>query len=106
MALDALTGNIEERGLEQEMRSSYLDYAMSVIVGRALPDVRDGLKPVQRRILYSMNELGLGPTAKPRKSATVVGDVLGKLHPHVSKSADRGRRDAPVCRGRRDESLG
>ena len=55
-------GNIEPRGLEEEMRSAYLDYAMSVIVGRALPDVRDGLKPVHRRVLFAMNELGLGPT--------------------------------------------
>jgi topoisomerase-4 subunit A len=65
---------------------AYLDYAISVVKGRALPDVCDGQKPVQRRILYSMNELGLGPTAKPRKSATVVGDVLGKLHPHGDQS--------------------
>ena len=65
-----------------EMKESYLDYSMSVIVGRALPDVRDGLKPVQRRILYSMHELGLTAAAKYRKSATVVGDVLGKYHPH------------------------
>lgn len=66
----------------KEMRDSYLDYSMSVIVGRALPDVRDGLKPVQRRILFSMHELGLTYSAKFRKSATVVGDVLGKYHPH------------------------
>lgn len=65
---------------------AYLDYAISVVKGRALPDVCDGQKPVQRRILYSMNELGLGPTAKPRKSATVVGDVLGRLHPHGDQS--------------------
>ncbi|MFC0131268.1 DNA topoisomerase IV subunit A [Massilia eurypsychrophila] len=65
---------------------AYLDYAVSVVKGRALPDVCDGQKPVQRRILYAMNELGLGPTAKPRKSAAVVGDVLGKLHPHGDQS--------------------
>jgi topoisomerase-4 subunit A len=65
---------------------AYLDYAVSVVKGRALPDVADGQKPVQRRILYSMNELGLSSTAKPRKSATVVGDVLGKLHPHGDQS--------------------
>ena len=65
---------------------AYLDYAVSVVKGRALPDVSDGQKPVQRRILYSMNELGLSATAKPRKSATVVGDVLGKLHPHCDQS--------------------
>ena len=65
---------------------AYLDYAISVVKGRALPDVCDGQKPVQRRILYAMNDLGLGPTAKPRKSAAVVGDVLGKLHPHGDQS--------------------
>ena len=65
---------------------AYLDYAVSVVKGRALPDVSDGQKPVQRRILYAMSELGLGPTAKPRKSAAVVGDVLGKLHPHGDQS--------------------
>ncbi|SEN66848.1 topoisomerase-4 subunit A [Duganella sp. CF517] len=65
---------------------AYLDYAISVVKGRALPDVCDGQKPVQRRILYAMNEMGLNPTAKPRKSATVVGDVLGKLHPHGDQS--------------------
>jgi topoisomerase-4 subunit A len=65
---------------------AYLDYAISVVKGRALPDVCDGQKPVQRRILYAMNEMGLNATAKPRKSATVVGDVLGKLHPHGDQS--------------------
>src|SRR6201987_3123028 len=78
----ALHGNIEERELEKEMRSSYLDYAMSVIVGRALPDVRDGLKPVHRRVLYAMNELGLGPTRSYSKCALIVGEVMGKYHPH------------------------
>ncbi|HMN19291.1 MAG TPA: DNA gyrase subunit A [Candidatus Moranbacteria bacterium] len=73
---------IEVRALTQEVQQSYLDYAMSVIVSRALPDVRDGLKPVHRRILYSMWESGLRPSAKFRKSATVVGEVLGKYHPH------------------------
>ena len=68
--------------VQDEMRTSYLDYAMSVIFGRAIPDVRDGLKPVHRRILYSAYELGLLPTAGYRKSATIVGDVLGKYHPH------------------------
>ncbi|MBU6310318.1 DNA gyrase subunit A [Patescibacteria group bacterium] len=68
--------------ITDEMRRSYLDYAMSVITSRALPDVRDGLKPVHRRILYAMHEMGLTSTAKFRKSATVVGDVLGKYHPH------------------------
>jgi DNA gyrase subunit A len=70
------------REITEEMQKSYIDYAMSVIVDRALPDVRDGLKPVHRRILYTMNETGLGSTAKYRKSASVVGDVLGKYHPH------------------------
>src|SRR5438876_6935112 len=79
-------GRIETRELEQEMRSSFLDYAMSVIVSRALPDVRDGLKPVHRRVLYSMNELGLVPGRPYKKSATVVGDVLGKYHPHGDSS--------------------
>src|SRR3954452_21279789 len=68
--------------LEEEMRRSYLDYAMSVIVGRALPDVRDGLKPVHRRILYSMDESGQGPTRPYSKSARIVGEVMGKYHPH------------------------
>src|SRR4051794_34025502 len=75
-------GNVEPRGLEEEMRSSYLDYAMSVIVGRALPDVRDGLKPVHRRSLFSMNENGLQPNRPYVKSARIVGDVMGKYHPH------------------------
>ncbi|HZA57688.1 MAG TPA: DNA gyrase subunit A [Solirubrobacterales bacterium] len=81
-ALDALTGNIESRELEKEMRSSYLDYAMSVIVGRALPDVRDGLKPVHRRVLYAMHDLGLQPNRAYRKCAFIVGEVMGKYHPH------------------------
>ena len=68
--------------IEEEMKRSYLDYAMSVIIGRALPDARDGLKPVHRRILYSMHEIGLTPGRPFKKSATVVGDVLGKYHPH------------------------
>jgi DNA gyrase subunit A len=75
-------GNIEPRGLEEEMRSAYLDYAMSVIVGRALPDVRDGLKPVHRRVLFAMSEAGLQPGRSRSKSSRIVGDVLGKYHPH------------------------
>src|SRR3712207_3717365 len=75
-------GNIEPRALEDEMRSAYLDYAMSVIVGRALPDVRDGLKPVHRRVLYGMNELGLTPTRPYSKCAKIVGEVMGNYHPH------------------------
>ena len=68
--------------IAEEMKKSYIDYSMSVIVGRALPDVRDGLKPVHRRILYSMSELNLTPDKPYRKSARIVGDVLGKYHPH------------------------
>ncbi len=75
-------GNVEPRALEEEMRTAYLDYAMSVIVGRALPDVRDGLKPVHRRVLYAMNELGLGPTRSYAKCAKIVGEVMGNYHPH------------------------
>ncbi len=75
-------GKIEPRSIAEEVKQSYLDYAMSVIVARALPDVRDGLKPVHRRILYSMWSTGLRSTSKFRKSATVVGEVLGKYHPH------------------------
>jgi DNA gyrase subunit A len=75
-------GRVESRELEQEMRSSYLDYAMSVIVGRALPDVRDGLKPVHRRVLYGMHEAGMQPNRPYKKSARVVGDVMGSYHPH------------------------
>ena len=72
--------------IEKEMKKSYIDYAMSVIVSRALPDVRDGLKPVHRRILYSMNELNLTPDKPFRKSAYITGDVLGKYHPHGDAS--------------------
>src|SRR6202789_1976620 len=75
-------GNIEPRALEEEMRTAYLDYAMSVIVGRALPDVRAGMKPVHRRVLYAMNELGLSPTRSYSKCALIVGEVMGKYHPH------------------------
>src|SRR5579863_5601457 len=83
MAVEILGGgNIEPRPLEDEMRTAFLDYAMSVIVARALPDVRDGLKPVHRRVLYGMNELGMGPNRPYKKSARVVGEVLGKYHPH------------------------
>ena len=74
--------SVRQIKIEEEMRSSYLDYAMSVIVSRALPDIRDGLKPVQRRILYAMHDMGLNPNSQYRKSARVVGEVLGKYHPH------------------------
>ena len=75
-------GEVRPIRIDDEMRASYLDYAMSVIVSRALPDVRDGLKPVQRRILYAMQELGMRPTSSYKKSARLVGEVLGKFHPH------------------------
>jgi DNA gyrase subunit A len=73
---------IKEINIGQEMRNSFMDYAMSVIVSRALPDVRDGLKPVHRRILYAMNELGMTPDKPYKKSARIVGEVIGKYHPH------------------------
>ena len=79
-------GKIIERDIEEEMKTAYIDYAMSVIVARALPDVRDGLKPVHRRILYTMHEDGLTPDKPYRKSATTVGDVLGRYHPHGDAS--------------------
>src|SRR6202048_1710804 len=75
-------GGITTVDIEDEMKRSYLDYAMSVIVGRALPDVRDGLKPVHRRILWGMHELGLQPNRPPRKCAKITGDVMGKYPPH------------------------
>src|SRR5688500_16774468 len=75
-------GRIEPRELEEEMRTSFLDYAMSVIVSRALPDARDGLKPVHRRVLYAMHDLGLQPTRPRIKCARVVGDTMGRFHPH------------------------
>ncbi|MGQ9468113.1 MAG: DNA gyrase subunit A, partial [Anaerolineae bacterium] len=75
-------GIVRQVEIEDELQRAYLDYAMSVIVARALPDVRDGLKPVQRRILYAMHELGLAPHAPYKKSARIVGEVLGKYHPH------------------------
>ena len=74
------------RPIEEEMKQSFINYSMSVIVSRALPDARDGLKPVHRRILHAMNELGLIPGRPYKKSATVVGDVLGKYHPHGDAS--------------------
>lgn len=80
------TGNIIPVSIEDEVKQSYLNYAMSVIVSRALPDVRDGLKPVHRRILYAMNELGLTSNKETRKCARIVGDVLGKYHPHGDQS--------------------
>jgi DNA gyrase subunit A len=79
---EILSSSIVPRNIEDEMKNSYIDYAMSVIVGRALPDVRDGLKPVHRRILYAMKEMGLKHNTAYKKSARIVGDVLGKYHPH------------------------
>ncbi|MBI2859906.1 MAG: DNA gyrase subunit A [Chloroflexi bacterium] len=81
-----VTGTIKPINIEEEMRNSYLDYAMSVIVSRALPDVRDGLKPVHRRILYAMHDMGLRHNTPHRKSARIVGEVLGKYHPHGDAS--------------------
>src|SRR5438034_10080359 len=84
MANENPTGTPYEQpiGIQDEMRTSYLDYAMSVIIGRAIPDVRDGLKPVHRRILFSANEQNLGPGGAHKKSAKIVGDVIANYHPH------------------------
>ncbi|KRL91740.1 DNA gyrase subunit A [Limosilactobacillus ingluviei] len=90
MAQEELPSRITEVNLTSQMRNSFLDYAMSVIVSRALPDVRDGLKPVQRRILYGMNELGVTPDKPYKKSARIVGDVMGKFHPHGDSSIYEG----------------
>ena len=86
MSQNLFAGRIEDIQLEDEIQSSYLDYAMSVIVGRALPDVRDGLKPVHKRILWAMLEAGYRPDRPHRKSAAVIGDVLKKYHPHGDQS--------------------
>jgi DNA gyrase subunit A len=75
-------GSIQQIDIDEQMRSSYLDYAMSVIVSRALPDARDGLKPVHRRILYAMHDMGIHANSPYKKSARIVGEVLGKYHPH------------------------
>ena len=96
------TGKINKREITTELRDSYLDYAMSVIVGRALPDVRDGMKPVHRRILWSMWDSGLTSSAKLRKSANVVGEVLGRYHPH----GDQSVYDAMARMTRGDVGLG
>src|ERR671922_2756873 len=85
-------GNIEPRALEEERRWAYRDYAMSVIFGGALPDVRDGLKPVHRRTLFGMADMGLGPTRSYAKCARIVGEVMGNYHPH----GDAAIYDAPV----------
>src|SRR4249920_602495 len=78
--------NIIKINIEDEMKTAYIDYSMSVIVSRALPDVRDGLKPVHRRVLYGMLDLGMGATRPYKKSARIVGEVLGKYHPHGDSS--------------------
>src|ERR1700724_3358954 len=75
--------NIQPVNIEEEMRKSYLEYSMSVIIGRALPDVRDGLKPVHRRILYTMQQMGLAPNRPTRKCASIVRGVMGKYHPQI-----------------------
>ena len=85
--LPPLPGDADYLPLALYAERAYLDYAVSVVKGRALPEVSDGQKPVQRRILHAMNEMGLGANAKPVKSARVVGDVLGKYHPHGDQSA-------------------
>ena len=79
---DQMDFRVSPTNIEDEMKTSYIDYAMSVIVGRAIPDVRDGLKPVHRRVLFTMDEMGLAYNKPFKKSARVVGDVLGKYHPH------------------------
>ena len=84
--MDFGLGKVLPVRIEDEMRNSYIDYAMSVIVMRALPDVRDGLKPVHRRILYAMHEAGMAPNKPYKKSARIVGEVLGKYHPHGDSS--------------------
>lgn len=90
MAEQEMPNRITDVNLTSQMKNSFLDYAMSVIVSRALPDVRDGLKPVQRRILYGMNELGVTPDKPYKKSARIVGDVMGKFHPHGDSSIYEG----------------
>ena len=75
-------GSVQNVDIDEQMRAAYLDYAMSVIVSRALPDARDGLKPVHRRILYAMHDMGIRSNTPYRKSARIVGEVLGKYHPH------------------------
>ena len=83
---NVVSAHIIPQSISEEMRDSYLDYAMSVITSRALPDARDGLKPVHRRILFSMHEMGLTAGSKTRKSAAIVGEVMGKYHPHGDQS--------------------
>ena len=89
--------NIIQNEIYSEMKESYLDYAMSVIVGRALPDVRDGLKPVHRRILYGMHNLGITPDKPHKKSARTVGEVMAKYHPHGDNSIEDLKRRGINC---------
>ena len=86
MENEVKTGRIEQVNIDQQMRSAYIDYSMSVIVSRALPDVRDGMKPVHRRVLFGMEGQGLTYSSQPKKSARIVGEVLGKYHPHGDSS--------------------
>ena len=86
MEIEETQGRIHQINIEDQMKSAYIDYSMSVIVSRALPDVRDGLKPVHRRVLYGMSELGLTSGGQFKKSARIVGEVLGKYHPHGDSS--------------------
>ena len=86
MEMEETQGRIHQINIEDQMKSAYIDYSMSVIVSRALPDVRDGLKPVHRRVLYGMSELGLTSGGQYKKSARIVGEVLGKYHPHGDSS--------------------
>src|ERR1700730_16226756 len=79
---EEIRSQVKEIDIGSEMRTSFMDYAMSIIVSRALPDVRDGLKPVHRRILFAMSELGMSPDKPYKKSARIVGEVIGKYHPH------------------------
>src|SRR3954468_19517201 len=83
---DSNTDKIIQVNIEEQMKTAYIDYSMSVIVGRALPDVRDGLKPVHRRVLFAMRELGINYNKPYKKSARIVGEVLGKYHPHGDTS--------------------
>ena len=100
---DNIFDKIHDVDLKKTMEESYIDYAMSVIAARALPDVRDGLKPVQRRVLYSMIELNNGPDKPHRKCARIVGDTMGKYHPHGDSSISARRRPRKLwfCRWRR-----
>ncbi|MCD8313407.1 MAG: DNA gyrase subunit A, partial [Bacteroidales bacterium] len=86
MENEDLRGKIEQVNIDHQMRSAYIDYSMSVIVSRALPDVRDGMKPVHRRVLFGMDGLGLSYSGQTKKSARIVGEVLGKYHPHGDSS--------------------